>query len=160
MCRGLVEQAGLAETGRDGCEQLRRRRQVEQGVRAGAVRGLQFGQACGDVGIEVRLLDVADDDADAAEEPVALLLRERRVEVLVGGLQHVVGQRLADIGLTDHRDEGKRRGQRARSAQVHERRHELAARQVAGRAEADEHGRIRRRDRERPRRAVRRRAHW
>ena len=139
----LARQARGAELLDDHAELAGRRGQVEHAV-AARPAGVQLvedgGQARVALGIVELTLDVARRQKDAlAERAVDRLLA---VVVVDGALQQRAELVVAEL-LTPVPDDGRAERQHAVAAEVVERRHELAVREVAGDAEDDEAARVR-----------------
>ena len=118
----------------------RRHREVEEAVlRACRARASRCSRCAREVGVRLRVLEGAGDVADAALE----VLPERRVDGLAAreradALLHLGAERVVRLLAARDADHGEAARQRAADGEVVERRHQLAARQVAGRAEDDD----------------------
>ena len=137
----LAREAGLPELARDLAEERRRRRQVEEVVAAGAVPLVGPGERGAEPLVGRRVVRVALRVDDPSGDP----LPQRRVEVLRRERLQVAAQAfpervVAELGAREA-DDGHAIGEQAGAREVVEGRRELAAREIARRAEDHEHAR-------------------
>jgi hypothetical protein len=123
----------------DGREEARGRRQIEEPVARAAVVRVHLAQPGGELLIALLTVEVRRDVVQARRELVPEFLAERQH---VGRAFHAPLHLVAKPGVCDRRhgdaDDGKSGREQLLTGEVVQRRHQLAAGQVAARAEDDE----------------------
>ena len=142
--RSLVVEAGAPEPADDLDERRRLGREVEQPVPARAALGVDRVEPGGEALGHRLVVEVAAVVADVLGEGRPRVAVERLdARVLRDGLAQLRGVRLVVVRAPTHGDERELLREQVGPPQLEERRDDLAMREVAGRAEQDEGGRVR-----------------